>query len=207
MIDWRCGGIHVRKRAGTELPSTLVPTRAEAGRGLNAPRPSRDIHKQRCEPCIITCAGYSSGRFWRSVHPSGRSGHQASVLLVQRKRRRFRRRPKRGIDMSDFYTVLGVAHCADNEQIKAAFRRLAKTCHPDLHSGDKRAERRFKEIGSAYETLGNPDNRAMYDLACAEARANARRRFKAAAATMSASFAFTVSSGLLAGFWLIGEGF
>lgn len=108
--------------------------------------------------------------------------------------------------MSDFYTVLGVARSADNEQIKAVFRQLAKTCHPDLRGGDKRAEQRFKEIGSAYETLGNPKSRAKYDLACVESRAMARRRFRSAAATMSASFVFTVSSGLLAGAWLIGEG-
>lgn len=43
-----------------ESPSALVPTRAEEARGLNAPRPSRDIHKQKCESCIVTCAGYSA---------------------------------------------------------------------------------------------------------------------------------------------------
>ena len=108
--------------------------------------------------------------------------------------------------MSDLYRVLGVAHGADNELIKGAFRRLAKTCHPDLYGGDKRAEQRFKEIHSAYETLRNPENRAAYDAVCAERRAMARRRFRSAAATLSASFALTVCSGLFACVWLMRDG-
>lgn len=108
--------------------------------------------------------------------------------------------------MTNLYKVLGLAHTADNAQIKVVFRELAKTCHPDLHAGDSRAEQRFKEINLAYETLRNPERRATYDLARSQARAAARRRFRSAAATMSASFVLTVSSGLIAGVWLIRDG-
>lgn len=101
--------------------------------------------------------------------------------------------------MSDFYGVLGVSKRADGAQIKFAYRKLAKRCHPDLHGGDKRAELRFKELSRAYETLSKPEARAEYD----EARARVlRRRARSVAATMSASFVFTVSSGLLVAMWL-----
>ena len=108
--------------------------------------------------------------------------------------------------MSDFYAVLGVARSADSKQIQSAFRNLAKTCHPDLYGGDRKAEQRFKEIGAAYETLSHAESRATYDLARAEARNKARSRLRKAAATMTASFILTVSSGLLAGLWVIGDG-
>jgi curved DNA-binding protein CbpA len=108
--------------------------------------------------------------------------------------------------MSNLYAVLGVTRRASDQQIKVAFRRLAKTCHPDLHGGDKGAEQRFKEISRAYETLGDAEARAGYDKACAEERARTRRRQMHAAATMSASFLFTLSSGLLVGLWLRSDG-
>jgi curved DNA-binding protein CbpA len=107
--------------------------------------------------------------------------------------------------MSDFYAVLGVAKTADSQQIKTAFRALAKTCHPDLHGSGGNAEQRFKAIGAAYETLGNLETRASYDLARADGRNKARKRLRRAAATMSATFVLTVSSGLLAGLWVIGD--
>jgi len=105
--------------------------------------------------------------------------------------------------MSDFYKVLGVSQKADSARIKSAFRALALACHPDQNGGDKRAELRFKEIGRAYETLGNSLMRAQYDAKRAQERAKARRYFMSAAATMAASFLLTVSSGLLVGMWLI----
>ena len=75
--------------------------------------------------------------------------------------------------MTNLYRALGVARSADEATLKAAYRRLAKASHPDLHAGDARAEQRFKQISVAYETLGNPDARAAYDDACAAER---RRR-------------------------------
>lgn len=108
--------------------------------------------------------------------------------------------------MSEFYRVLGVSRKAHTAEIKSAFRALAKACHPDLHRGDERAEPRFKEIGLAYETLVNPEARAKYDAEIAKRRAKIRRNYASAAATMSASFALTVSSGLYLGIWLLRDG-
>ncbi|NLG36856.1 MAG: molecular chaperone DnaJ [Clostridiales bacterium] len=63
----------------------------------------------------------------------------------------------------DYYEVLGVDRSASDEDIKKAFRRLAKECHPDLHAGDKEAEARFKEVNEAYEVLSDPQHRSQYD--------------------------------------------
>jgi molecular chaperone DnaJ len=52
---------------------------------------------------------------------------------------------------------------ASEDEIKKAYRRLAKTCHPDLHPGDKEAEAKFKELGEAYAVLSDADKRAKYD--------------------------------------------
>src|SRR5262249_50050442 len=63
----------------------------------------------------------------------------------------------------DYYDVLGVSRNASEQDIKAAFRRLAKECHPDRRPGDKTAEHRFKELNEAYEALKDPQKRAAYD--------------------------------------------
>lgn len=102
--------------------------------------------------------------------------------------------------MPHYYGVLGVAADADHAQIKTAFRNLAKACHPDLLGGDGG---RFKEISLAYATLADPARRAAYDVQCAWGRASARRRLAAAAATMAASFALTVGSGVAVAGWLL----
>ncbi len=63
----------------------------------------------------------------------------------------------------DYYEVLGVQRNANEQDLKSAFRRLAKEYHPDKNSGDAKAEQRFKEIGEAYEALKDPQKRAAYD--------------------------------------------
>lgn len=63
----------------------------------------------------------------------------------------------------DYYEVLGLEKGATAEDIKKAYRKLAKANHPDLHPGDKAAEERFKEINEAYEVLSDDDKRAKYD--------------------------------------------
>jgi len=63
----------------------------------------------------------------------------------------------------DYYDVLGVGKAASDQEIKAAFRRLAKECHPDRCNGDSTSEKRFKEVNEAYEALKDPQKRAAYD--------------------------------------------
>lgn len=63
----------------------------------------------------------------------------------------------------DYYTILGVARNVKTAELKNAFRRLAVSCHPDHHPGDRAAEERFKELSEAYGILNSPEKRARYD--------------------------------------------
>ena len=63
----------------------------------------------------------------------------------------------------DYYEVLGLQKGASEEEIKKAYRKLAKQYHPDLHPGDKEAEAKFKEVNEAAQVLGDPEKRAKYD--------------------------------------------
>lgn len=65
----------------------------------------------------------------------------------------------------DYYEVLGVPRTANQEEIKKAYRRLARQYHPDLHTGPRKAqmEQRFKELNAAHEVLGDPATRKKYD--------------------------------------------
>ena len=63
----------------------------------------------------------------------------------------------------DYYEVLGVQRNASEQDLKTAFRKSAMVHHPDKNPGDKEAEKKFKEIGEAYEVLKDPQKRAAYD--------------------------------------------
>lgn len=66
-------------------------------------------------------------------------------------------------DKQDYYEVLGLSKGASDDEIKKAYRRLAKQYHPDMNPGDKVAEGKFKEVNEAYDVLSDPDKKAKYD--------------------------------------------
>ncbi len=67
------------------------------------------------------------------------------------------------MEYKDYYRILGVDRGASEQEIKHAYRKLARQYHPDINPGDKQAETRFKEINEAYEVLSDKEKRAKYD--------------------------------------------
>src|SRR5512145_1835794 len=63
----------------------------------------------------------------------------------------------------DFYEILGVKKDTSQEDIKKAYRKLARKWHPDINPGNKDAEQKFKDISAAYDCLGNAEKRKLYD--------------------------------------------
>ena len=68
------------------------------------------------------------------------------------------------MEYKDYYKVLGVSKNASAEDIKKAFRKMARKYHPDVNPGDKKSEARFKEINEAYEVLSDAGKRRKYDM-------------------------------------------
>lgn len=67
------------------------------------------------------------------------------------------------MEYKDYYDILGVSKSADPQELKKAYRKLARKYHPDANPGDAQAVDRFKEINEAYEVLSDPDKRSKYD--------------------------------------------
>ena len=63
----------------------------------------------------------------------------------------------------DYYKTLGVKRAATQEEIRKAYRRLARKYHPDLNPGDKSSEEKFKQLSEAYDVLSDPKKREVYD--------------------------------------------
>src|SRR5271170_8077695 len=67
------------------------------------------------------------------------------------------------VEFKDYYKILGVERTASHDEIRKAFRSLARKYHPDVAKDKKRSEEKFKEINEAYEVLGDADKREKYD--------------------------------------------
>jgi len=98
--------------------------------------------------------------------------------------------------MSTLYHILGLSQDASREQVKAAFRTLARRFHPDVNMRNDTAEQRFKEVSQAYVTLADPDARAAYDRALVCRAAEMQRQRWTFAATAASTFALTTTVGL-----------
>jgi curved DNA-binding protein CbpA len=171
-------------RLSHQVPRNSMP--ALAGRGKPTAKPESDLRSpQRPIKRVL-------------------GGHVQASCEACRPRTQF---GVRGFSMGNWYEVLGTTSRADDEQIKTAFRNLAKTLHPDVNAGDRDSEERFKEVNQAYEVLRDPEARATYDTYLANKRSRTRQRLRKVVATMSAAFVLSGASSYLFISWLQRETF
>jgi hypothetical protein len=100
--------------------------------------------------------------------------------------------PRRRAATRNLYEVLGLPPGADEGQIKAAYRELARRLHPDVNAADATSAERLCEINHAYETLSDPRMRSAYDHALAWRRTEMRRHYRLFAASTAVTFVVTL---------------
>ncbi len=110
------------------------------------------------------------------------------------------------VEFKDYYKTLGVERTASSDDIRKAFRKLARLYHPDVAKDKKRAEEKFKEINEAYEVLGDADKRKKYDELGADWK-NGGARAPSGGSPGSQSYSWRSGAGSPEGFEFGGTGF
>src|SRR5262249_6588946 len=139
-------------RGGRPPRPPLAPRRAPQG-GPRRDRDGRPLRSQRA-PAAPLAAGRREG--------VRRDPRRRAEGLPHRGQGRAARTRDRG-RMSTLYETLGVAKNASQDEIKKAYRKLARQYHPDTNPGDAAAEAKFKEVQGAYDVLSDPEKREQYD--------------------------------------------
>src|ERR1700738_5092532 len=149
--------------------STTPTTSSTSRRSAAAAAAEQTTNPKSARRAIVS----STGRVVTTASPSGQS-RRARGLACRAPRcptlsgclwsppleRDASRRP---MSDQDPYATLGVSRGASADEIKKAYRKLAKKLHPDVNPGDKKSEERFKEVSAAFEILGDARKRALYD--------------------------------------------